>query len=356
MARAVAVAFDVWLQDTLSNESSFGIALNYPQPMSAAEASQFLAQIAGEYPAIRDLSWVNPQGRVVAGSLPEAIGIGIGERDYFKEILAGQDRAVSDLLVGLVTGRHTFVIARAIRYADGTLRGVVVATADQSRLGEILMIQRAGGGAVVIFDRQGRLVYGYPEVELTWEERQHLPTRPALARTLAGEEVTASFVPPTGGQVRMAGLTPIKRIGWAAGASRLESEVAASSLRDLSRDAGLFLLVTLAAFLLALLLSRNITAPISRRRQHALAVARGGGSEKLAIAGPRELADLAHVLNYMAQEIRQREQRLRASEARYRTLAEAAHDMIFVIDREDRVEYVNADECNDSRPRGRRAH
>jgi PAS domain S-box-containing protein len=32
---------------------------------------------------------------------------------------------------------------------------------------------------------------------------------------------------------------------------------------------------------------------------------------------------------------------LRESEERYRTLAEAAHDMIFIINREDRVEYVN---------------
>ena len=33
---------------------------------------------------------------------------------------------------------------------------------------------------------------------------------------------------------------------------------------------------------------------------------------------------------------------LRASEEKYRTLAEAAHDMIFIIDREDRIEYVNS--------------
>jgi PAS domain S-box-containing protein len=38
---------------------------------------------------------------------------------------------------------------------------------------------------------------------------------------------------------------------------------------------------------------------------------------------------------------KQAEQALRESEARYRTLAEAAQDMIFIIDREDRVTYVN---------------
>jgi len=33
---------------------------------------------------------------------------------------------------------------------------------------------------------------------------------------------------------------------------------------------------------------------------------------------------------------------LRASEEKYRTLAEAAHDMIFIINRNDRIEYVNS--------------
>jgi PAS domain S-box-containing protein len=33
---------------------------------------------------------------------------------------------------------------------------------------------------------------------------------------------------------------------------------------------------------------------------------------------------------------------LRASEEQYRTLAEAAHDMIFIINRDDRIEYVNS--------------
>ena len=36
------------------------------------------------------------------------------------------------------------------------------------------------------------------------------------------------------------------------------------------------------------------------------------------------------------------EEALKESETRYRTLAEVAHDMIFIIDKEDRVEYVNS--------------
>jgi PAS domain S-box-containing protein len=57
---------------------------------------------------------------------------------------------------------------------------------------------------------------------------------------------------------------------------------------------------------------------------------------RLVPAVKREIAEAQ-----VRQERRQTAKALRASEERYRTLAEAAHDMIFIINRDDLVEYVN---------------
>lgn len=53
--------------------------------------------------------------------------------------------------------------------------------------------------------------------------------------------------------------------------------------------------------------------------------------------------NITHIVALMTDVSRRKaaEEKLRESEERYRTLAETAHDMIFIIGRDDRVEYVN---------------
>jgi PAS domain S-box-containing protein len=59
---------------------------------------------------------------------------------------------------------------------------------------------------------------------------------------------------------------------------------------------------------------------------------------------PEELTELTHIVERVVKtrkKLEESRQRLQESEERYRTLAEAAHDLIYIIDREDRVAYLN---------------
>lgn len=70
------------------------------------------------------LAW--PDGTVAfSTAVPEGVKMTVGERDYFKNIMAGADFAVSDLLQGKHSSAPGVILAVPLRDAHGQLRGVV---------------------------------------------------------------------------------------------------------------------------------------------------------------------------------------------------------------------------------------
>ena len=309
VARSVAVAFDAYLQVILNQELAIGLAMTgMPQRPSPGQVTEYLAANAQQCPSIRGYAWVDPQGRAIATSSPEVTDLGVSDRPYYQEIVQGREWAVSDLLLSRATGEPSVVVARGIRDRNNALQGLVVAEVDPDRLGSVLAVERARQGAIAIADRQGRLVHQYREAKLTWQERDWLARQPTLRPALAGEEVADTFVRPTDGQVVMVGLTPIRTIGWVAGASRPEAEVIAPLVRKLAYGTGLFLLVSAAALALALLVGCSLTALIMRLRDCALALARGELGHRVEVAGPVEAEEVTCAFNRMAEQIRLRDE------------------------------------------------
>ena len=306
LARAVSAAFEAYVRDVLAQELLIGETFTLPRPPTAEQMNRLLASATRDHTPIRQLSWLDPQGRVVASSEPAAIGLDASYRSCFQEIVQGREWVVSDLLQE--RDQATFFVARGIRDERGVLRGVVLAAMDPDGLGSLFPVERAEEGAIAIIDGQGRGVYRYPGPELSWGERNWILTQPIIGRALAGEEAQGTVVEAVDGRERMVGLAPIRSIGWAASAKRPEAEVMAPVLRGFLRDFGLLLLVSTGAILAALAVSRSFTGPISHLREHAASFGRGELGGRTEIAGPRELEQLDEAFHRMAAEIRLREE------------------------------------------------
>ncbi len=141
---------------------------------------------------------------------------------------------------------------------------------------------------------------------------------------------------------------------------KLDQAEAFAPIQQLGKSIGLFALAALIlAALLAYGLARSLSQPIRQLVQGTAAIARGDLTHRIQIYTGDEFGLLGNEFNSMAaallenerqqrgwaaeleQRVNERTLELALSEERYRVLAETSPEMIFVIDREDRVQYVN---------------
>lgn len=364
IARAVGRTFHVFIHDILSRELAIGISLTWRDDLSIEQMNHILEENCRAYPFIRNFAWVNPQGRVIASNLSCVIGLDVSDLPDIKELVgSGKDWSASNLYLSKAKGEPIFYINRAIRDGNGTLRGIVGAGVDPAHLDDLFAFERAKGGGISIVDGKGMLVYRYPQIPVTWEERDWLRIYPSsLEEALAGRENVKTVLATYDGRMRIAAVTPISSIGWVAGAGRWEDEALGPIISDIFKSIAVVLLITLASFAVAFTLSRKISASIGTLRKHARSLGRGEYGNRINVSGPEELRDLAQVFNAMAEDIVSRQaertghlslieaelqarekaqEGLRESEERFRTLVANIPDVIARFDKDLRPIYIN---------------
>lgn len=346
IARAVAKGFHEYVQDVLHQELAIGLALTSSQ-FSPEQRERFIDRNKAEYPTLLNLMWLDPHGIVLWSHLRQLVGKDLSYREYFQGILSGQDWNVSGLYISGGTGGPAFAISRAIRDDRGNLLGIVVASTMPDTLGNLLGIDRSMGASISIFDQAGRMVFKYPSIDITWEQRNWLSGHPEIKQGLISQDVVTTVDSPIMEGKRLAAFTPIHSIGWTAAACRAEDSAMAGIRASLLPRTVVFLLITIAAFGTALLFSRKISGSIEKLRNLALALGKGKGEIPLVVSATAELYDLAIAFNKMSEDLQSREserreaeQALRESEQRLRIFVEHAPAAIAMFDRDMR--YLSA--------------
>ncbi|NTW34617.1 MAG: hypothetical protein HGB17_00510 [Syntrophobacteraceae bacterium] len=270
VARATARSFEIFLRDVVRSELVIGLALTTSPPITDLDRDRILDRFHRDNPAVRSVFWIDPGGWIVASSLRNIIGVNVSDCSYFQQILTGLDWAVSEVFLGRITEKPTFVISRGIRNEEGELSGVVATAIESDRLDSIIRIDRSGDAGASLLDHEGVHVDRHPPTALKWEQRNWLKSYPVIAGALNGKEVTSTVTSEVTGKKRLVGFAPVSSIGWVAAASRAEGDAMRAITSALVPQAFLVLVVTLIAFCGALLLSRFIASPSRQLRDQAL--------------------------------------------------------------------------------------
>ncbi len=342
IARAVAKSFDTFVKEVLRLELAVGFALTSSPRSNREDENRILLRTREDNPGLWEIFWVSPKGVVLSATGTQFLGINFADREYFKEIVAGREYAISDLLLSRTTRKPSFTISRAIRDEKGLLLGVVTIGILPERLDKVLGVERFKGGGFAVVDSKGMLVFRYPVIETTWEDRNWLKQYPQFGDALKGKEVSATVYAPFEGKNRMVGFVPIPSIGWAASAGQREEEVTGPILAAIGRNAVIAGLILAMAFFIALSVARRIANPIMMLRQHALALGRGQGRQPLPAQSISELNDLADAFNTMDENVRVRETALQESERRWAITLASIGDAVIATDVTGRITFMNA--------------
>ncbi|WP_170294776.1 ATP-binding protein [Roseospira navarrensis] len=130
--------------------------------------SRDLEPIASPLPFVRALILLNPDGVVVADSRPghSAIGLDVSDREYFKQLLIDptRDTVVSRPIRSRVDGDWAFPVSHALRAADGTLTGVLVASISIAYLNDLFadLGQNFPGMAILLTGTDGTVQARWP--------------------------------------------------------------------------------------------------------------------------------------------------------------------------------------------------
>ena len=340
VARTLEKAFDAFIQGIFRQELAIGLAATASPPLSNQELKRILEKNDKDLVAVQRMTWIDPRGYSVVSSLPSPPNVNFADRKYFREILAGRECVVGDLVLSKAEKLPFFHVCRAIRDEKGTLLGVVAAAIDPEELDSVLAVERFKDAAVNLLDPQGMLVYRYPHLKQTWEERNWFKSMPVLEKSLR-EEVSIITIASYENEKRIFANIPIKSIGWSAGASIKENVVLEPIFTTLLYHGAAFSIIALLAFMAALIISRTISSSAERLRVHARVLGNGEYGRRIDLTGPAEMQELAQTFNAMAKQIDESHEELRSSEQRWATTLSSIGDAVIATDIAGKITFMN---------------
>ncbi len=321
-----------------------------------ALCSAFLTHLLEDhFQRYANLGIIKPNGDIFCSAVPISGTVNVTDRKYFQRSVQTRDFAMGEYQIGRVTGKPSVNFGYPVVDDNGQVQGVVFAALDVERLNVLehqVESKLPSDSTLTKIDRNGLVLVHYPDPE-KWVG-QPFPNTSLVKNILTQHQgVFETFGPDN--LPRVYAFTPVRSAIQDEDVYVILELPQATVFAEVDSLLARNLIVLGISAVLALAAAWIGGDVLILRRTQALVRA----TERLAAGNLRartglhygigELSQLARTFDDMAESLEQREaerrravQALRQSEELYRTLAEAAHDMIFVVSQENLVQYVNS--------------
>nr|WP_247884323.1 PAS domain-containing protein [Azospirillum sp. OGB3] len=174
--------------------------------LSPAACQDTLFRIKAKYPPYLAISVSNRSGTIWCSTTPQARGLSVADRGYWRDALSTGELANGATLTSRTTGRPSIPFALAYKDENGVPAGVVTVLLDTTWLNLFLREKSLPEDAeVVIADRSGIVLAHQPEMPDTVGRPLHTPYQALLDR---GERRVVEEPGPDG-RVRITAVSPL---------------------------------------------------------------------------------------------------------------------------------------------------
>lgn len=287
-----------------------------------------LRSIFGDVSAGFSNIWVTDTLGRTRGSLipvPDTAASAIAQRPYVREALASRSFVIGQPVESRIDPRQAWVIPfvqPVIDTRDGRMLGLVGAGLKVDRLSAILFVRDLPPNSVLTVLRGDGRVFLRSRDLASWIGRNFYDSTMARGqhKIVGGMNQVESL----DGTVRLVAQDTLTQLDATVYVGIPVSESLSLVQQQLSRDVGLAIVLTLLMAATALFVANRITTPLEEVADVATALAHGARDRRAKISGNDEVAAVGRAMNAMADAVRDREQELEESEARYRQLFETS--------------------------------
>lgn len=301
--------------------------------------NRLFSKMVKAQPTFTNLGAAKPDGDVFCSAIPLTQPVNFADRPYFQQALRTRDLAVSEYLVGRISGRPNITISYPALDNSGVVQAVVIAGLSLDWFNKFVAESQLPQGSVAtLTDHNGMILARYPEPE-KWIGKLAADTPVFKAMLTHPGEGVVEAADLDGarrlyGFTKLSGLGPGRNIYVSVGIP--EEIVFSEATRIFYRDLiliGIVMLLSLAGVWFGA--GQLITRPVDELVGATKRLAAGDLSARSGLPrGEGELNQLARSFNQMAES-------LRRITHRNELILNSAGEGIFGLDCEEKATFVN---------------